>query len=60
MLTNLEVISFCHIYMYQIMLYTLNLYNVICQLYLNRIKKEKEHFKAFVEKSKNSHLDFFF
>lgn len=36
--------------MYQIMLYTLNLYSVICQLYLNRIKREKEAFQCICKK----------
>jgi len=32
--------SFCNTYVYQIItLYTLNLYNVICQLYHNKAKK---------------------
>ena len=41
MLTNLSVVPFCNIHLYQIiiLLYTLNVYDVICQLHLNKAEK---------------------
>ena len=41
MLTKLTAVIIHSIYVYQIlMLYTLNLYDVICQLYLNKTRKK--------------------
>ena len=41
--------SFYNVYMYEVMLYGLNLYKVICQLYLNKVgEREKYIAKIFV------------
>ena len=37
---NLVWQTFRNMYVYQVMLYTLNLYNVICQLYCNNTGKQ--------------------
>ena len=42
-LTNLIVVNMCNTYRYEvILLYTLNLYDVICQLYLNKAEKHRK------------------
>ena len=42
-LTNLTVVNLCKTHRYEvIVLYTLNLYNVICQLYLNKAEKHRK------------------
>lgn len=47
MLTNLILVTTCNIYMYQIItFYTLNLYNIICRLYLNRARRNPPKISA--------------
>ena len=41
-LTDLVMSSFTIFMVYQVMLYTLNLYNVICQFYFNKAEEKND------------------
>ena len=55
-LTNLTVVDLCNTHRYEVVvLYTLNLYNVICQLYLN--KAENIEKQCLFPKTRNTYFE---